>query len=204
MEKLTREPAVAGSFYPAQAAELIRQLDTYLQVSDTESPSPKAMIAPHAGYIYSGPVAATVYARLKNIKQKIERVVLLGPAHRVAFYGLALPANRFFKTPLGVVPIDLDLVNELDVAFPQVVIDDRPHAEEHSLEVHLPFLQRMLGDFKLLPLVAGRATVAEVAEVIRACWGGPETLIVISSDLSHFHNYITAVELDTNTSRAMA
>ena len=203
MEKYTREPAVAGSFYPAEAAELVRQLDTYLKVSASKDPPPKAMIAPHAGYIYSGPIAASVYVRLRNIKQKIERVILLGPAHRVAFYGLAVPANRFFKTPLGKVSVDLELVSELDSNFSQVVIDDRPHAEEHSLEVHLPFLQRVLGDFKLLPLVVGRATVTDVADVIRACWGGPETLIVISSDLSHFHDYVTAVELDSTTSRAI-
>lgn len=200
MEKQTREPAVAGLFYPDDADVLTSELDSFLDTVNSERPAPKAMIVPHAGYVYSGVVAAGAYVRLKNIQHRIERVVLLGPAHRVAFHGLAGPANQHFRTPLGTVTIDTDAVNELATRFAQVTVDDRPHADEHSLEVHLPFLQKLLGEFKLLPLVVGRATVAEVADVVRACWGGPETLVVISSDLSHFHDYASAKQRDHKTS----
>lgn len=203
MDKLTREPAVAGLFYPEDTEVLIRQLDAYLDAVDSEHTPPKAMIVPHAGYIYSGAVAASAYARLNNVNQQIERVILLGPAHRVAFHGLAAPANQEFRTPLGTVPIDTDTLGDLVSRYPQIVIDDRPHAEEHSLEVHLPFLQKLLGDFKLLPLLAGHANVNDVADVLRACWGGPETLVVISSDLSHFHDYLTAMKRDSETSASI-
>lgn len=203
MEKLIREPAVAGLFYPDDVSTLKQQLDSCLTAEMSEKSPPKAIIVPHAGYVYSGRVAASAYARLKQLNHRIERVVMLGPAHRVAFQGLAVPANHYFRTPLGVVEIDFEAVNRLACRYTQVVIDDLPHASEHSLEVQLPFLQTVLGEFKLLPFVVGRATVNEVAEVISDCWGGEETLIIVSSDLSHFHDYPTAVKRDSLTSTAI-
>lgn len=203
MDNIVREPAVSGLFYPADVAILSREIDQYLQEAESTGPAPKAMIVPHAGYIYSGPVAATAYARLINDREKIKRVILLGPAHRVGFRGLAGPLSHSFRTPLGAVQIDIEQLKQISTQFPQVIQNDRPHVEEHSLEVHLPFLQRILGDFKLVPLVVGQATADEVAEVLEALWNGPETLIVISSDLSHFHDYTTARELDSNTSAAI-
>ena len=164
-----------------------------------EAPFPKALIAPHAGYVFSGPVAATAYASLRGRAGAIRRVVLLGPAHRVALRGLALPAVDRFATPLGEIPIDPELVAAIE-GLPQVVARTDAHAFEHSLEVHLPFLQITLDPgFSLLPLVVGDARPAEVAEVLERCWGGPETLVVVSSDLSHFHSYSEASALDQTT-----
>jgi AmmeMemoRadiSam system protein B len=163
---------------------------------------PKAIIAPHAGYVYSGPIAASVYARLKPARGRITRVVLLGPAHRVGFHGLALPSADYFMTPLGRIPLDQEAVKKIS-ALPQVHVMDAAHAQEHSLEVHLPFLQESLGEFSLVPLVVGDAGPEDVAEVLDALWGGPETLIVISSDLSHYHDYKTAQKLDRATSQAI-
>jgi len=147
--------------------------------------SPKALIVPHAGYIYSGPVAASAYAQLADLRGRIRRVVLLGPTHRVYVRGLALPEAERFATPLGEVPLDREGMQRL-AGLPQVTTSAAAHQMEHSLEVQLPFLQQVLGDFQLLPLAVGEATAAEVAEVLEQVWGGDETLIVVSSDLSHF------------------
>jgi len=198
-----RDPAVAGLFYPADAEELRKQVHRFIDPHrNNNEPAPKALIAPHAGYIYSGPVAGSAYARLKKAAGSIHRVVLLGPAHRVAVRGLALPSARRFRTPLGSVAVDQALV-ETVLPLPQVSINDATHAEEHSLEVHLPFLQEVLGEFSLLPMVVGDATAEQVAEVLEAVWGGDETLIVISSDLSHYLDYDTARALDRRTSDAI-
>ncbi len=164
--------------------------------------APKAIIAPHAGYIYSGPVAATAYARLQPMRGTVERVVLLGPAHRVGFRGLALPDAVCFRTPLGEVALDEEAIAVL-ADMPQVRVLDAAHAREHSLEVHLPFLQEVLGDFRLVPLVVGEASAEEVGEALERLWDGPQTLIVVSSDLSHYHDYDTARRLDAATSRAI-
>jgi AmmeMemoRadiSam system protein B len=163
---------------------------------------PKAIIAPHAGYIYSGPIAASVYALLAPARGIIERVVLLGPTHRVAVRGLALPGVAAFATPLGTVDIDRDAVEALR-QLPQVVVSAEAHALEHSLEVHLPFLQAILGKFTLVPLAVGRAGRDEVAEVLQRLWGGPETLIVVSSDLSHYLPYADAQAVDRATAKAI-
>lgn len=198
-----RPPAVAGMFYPADAQELHRELQQMLGTAAAGAHPPKALIVPHAGYVYSGPVAASAYAQLIPLRERIRRVVLLGPAHRVAFRGLAASSASGFRTPLGDVPLDtaaLEALREL----PQVRVLDEAHAQEHSLEVQLPFLQETLGDFRLLPLVVGDATYAEVAEVLEQVWGGDETLILISSDLSHYHDYATAQRLDRATSNAIA
>ncbi|NOR18925.1 MAG: AmmeMemoRadiSam system protein B [Xanthomonadales bacterium] len=198
----TRQPAVAGSFYPADPVELSTLLDDDLTATNRPGPPPKAMIVPHAGYIYSGPVAASGYARLKPVVDQVTRVVLLGPAHRVAFKGLAIPATTTFKTPLGNIPLDTTSLREIS-RLPQVHIDDEAHRLEHSLEVHLPFLQKTLTGFTLIPVVVGDASAIEVCEVIEQLWGGPETLLIISSDLSHYHDYHTARKLDAATSQAI-
>jgi AmmeMemoRadiSam system protein B len=159
---------------------------------------PKALIVPHAGYVYSGPIAASAYARLLPGRSHIRRVVMLGPAHRVPIRGLALPGTDSFVTPLSEVPVDAEAAARLR-AMPQVCESEAAHSLEHSLEVQLPFLQTVLDEFTLVPLVVGDARPTEVAEVIERIWGGPETLIVVSSDLSHYHPYGEAVEIDRST-----
>lgn len=196
-----RAPAVAGMFYPGDAATLARDIRGFLE--EPREPGfrpgfPKAIIAPHAGYMYSGSVAASAYALLKSARGTVKRVVLLGPCHRVAARGLALPGVSAFETPLGRVPIDEDAVAMLK-GMPQVVTQPAAHAQEHSLEVHVPFLQSVLGDFKLVPLAVGFASVQDVADVIEKLWGGPETLVVVSSDLSHYLPYRDASAIDRAT-----
>lgn len=201
----TRNPAVAGMFYPGDRSELARSLAEMLGAAASvapERPVPKAIIAPHAGYVYSGPVAASVYALLSPARQTIRRVVLLGPTHRVAVRGLVLPGVSAFATPLGVVPIDAEAVAALG-ALPQVGTSMEAHALEHSLEVHVPFLQSVLERFTLLPLAVGRASAEAVSEVIDRVWGGPETLIVVSSDLSHYLPYGDAQAVDRATAKAI-
>jgi AmmeMemoRadiSam system protein B len=193
-----RPAAVAGTFYPGNAAELAAAVrgclaGTAAQVAPAASP--KALIVPHAGYVYSGPIAAGAYARLACVRSRIRRVVILGPTHRVAVRGLALPSARAFATPLGDVEVDREAVATL-AGLRQVVVSDSAHALEHSLEVQLPFLQSVLDDFRIVPLAVGDASPREVAEVLDRLWGGPETLIVVSSDLSHFHGYAQAREID--------
>jgi len=200
-----RLPAVAGLFYPRERDVLAQDVATMLDET-RERPLgpgfPKALIVPHAGYIYSGPVAANAYALLRPARGVVKRVVMLGPCHRVAVQGLALPGVDAFDTPLGRVPVDADGA-KLARTLPQVSDFPPTHAQEHSLEVQLPFLQAVLGDFSIIPLVVGAATVDEVAEVIDLLWGGPETLVVISSDLSHYHSYDEARAMDRSTVNAI-
>ena len=195
-----RQAAVAGTFYPADPAVLQKTVDELL--ADAGAPqrktAPKALIAPHAGYVYSGPVAASVYRELSGHAAGITRVVLLGPSHRVAFKGIAASSAAFYQTPLGKIPIDHEAVQKV-LSTPNVGFLDQAHAQEHSLEVHLPFLQRQLGEFTLVPLVVGEASPADVARVLDALWLGPETLVVISTDLSHFHAYSDAQHIDAQT-----
>ena len=220
-----RRPAVAGRFYPGREPDLRREVEELLGEAARESsrsgegwpgsrpdalpesaePSalrPKALIAPHAGYVYSGPVAASGYALLSPLKGSVQRVILLGPAHRWPFQGLAVSSAAGFESPLGRVPLDHEAIG-LALELPQVVVLDEAHEGEHSLEVHLPFLQTILGSFTLVPLVVGDASPEEVAEVLRLLWGGPETLVVVSSDLSHYLPYSQAVEVDELTARAI-
>lgn len=198
-----RPPAVAGLFYPAEAAQLHQQVEALLAAAQPASgPPPKALIVPHAGYVYSGPIAASAYAQLAPIAQRIRTVVLLGPAHRVALRGLALPAATHFATPLGTVEIDSEAVARLR-GLPQVIVSDTAHAAEHSLEVHLPFLQSLLPKFLLLPLVVGQADRSDVSQVLDRVWGGEDTLIVISSDLSHYLGYDQARATDRATAQAI-
>lgn len=198
-----RQPAVAGMFYPADRNELAAVVQTYLQNAQPPAgPVPKAIIAPHAGYIYSGPVAATAYAALRRVASTIRRVVLLGPSHRVPFHGLAVSTADAFMTPLGSILLDRPAIEAL-LTLPQVKALDEAHRLEHSLEVQLPFLQQSLESFTLIPIVVGEAAPREVAEVLDRVWGGDETLIVISSDLSHYQDYATAQRLDRATSDAI-
>ena len=201
MNPSIRPPAVAGAFYPGNAAVLAADVRQMLGDAPAAPPrQPKAIIAPHAGYIYSGPTAAAVYVRLAPWKGTIRRIVLLGPTHRVPVRGLAAPACTAFATPLGTIPIDQAALAAL-ADLPQVVVSDAAHAPEHSLEVHLPFLQTVLGDFTLVPLAVGHAQPEAVAEVLERLWDGAETLIVVSSDLSHFLPYAAAREIDGSTCR---
>lgn len=197
-----RSAAVAGTFYPIDRAQLAHKVRSMLATAEVGDLHPKALIAPHAGYSYSGPVAASAYAPLTPFAGQIKRVVLLGPTHRVAIHGLALPDAEAFETPLGRIDIDLAAVGQIS-HLPQVTVSPQAHALEHSLEVQLPFLQTVLPDFKLLPLAVGEASPEEVAEVLEALWGGPETLILVSSDLSHFLPYDTAQQADGITADAI-
>jgi AmmeMemoRadiSam system protein B len=197
-----RPPAVAGQFYPGEASALAEAVRQCLTLAATAGRVPKAIIVPHAGYKYSGPVAGSAYTLLYPGRGILTRVVLAGPSHRVAFRGVAVPSHSSFSTPLGTVPVDREAVDRL-LTLPQVSAIDEAHACEHSLEVHLPFLQITLAAFTLVPLVAGDASAAEVAEVFDALWGGPETLLVVSSDLSHYHDSETARRLDARTSAAI-
>ena len=198
-----RRPAVAGTFYPGSREELAETVRACLDAAGAPAEAPpKAVVAPHAGYVYSGPVAGSAYTRLAPLRGRVERVVLLGPAHRVACRGLAAPSCDAFATPLGDVPLDREALDRA-LALPQVETNDLAHADEHSLEVHLPFLQTVLGAFQLAPFVVGEAKPGEVAEVLELLWGGPETLLVVSSDLSHYHEYATARRIDAETTRAI-
>jgi len=202
----TRSPAVAGTFYPADPAALRQQIAGFLAEADNAPPAgqapPKAIIGPHAGYIYSGAVAARAYARLAAAHGTITRVVLIGPSHYVAFQGLAVDTADAWTTPAGTVSLDteaiaalrqLPMVGELEAAF----------TREHALEVHVPFLHQVLGDFRLVPIVAGNAPPEAVAAVLDALWGGPETLIVVSTDLSHYLGYAAARQTDAATAAAI-
>ena len=193
-----RPAAVAGMFYPENPQALHQEVQAYLDDAKHWDLKPKALIVPHAGYIYSGEIAAAAYATLQSIAHKISRVILLGPAHRVAVRGLALPSSNAFETPLGSVMIDAEAA-QIASRLPHVVISEAAHAMEHSLEVQLPFLQSVLGKFKLLPVLVGNATPDEVASLLECLWGGEETLIVISSDLSHYLPYQAAKTTDEKT-----
>jgi len=198
-----RPAAVAGSFYPAAPRALRSTVQRELRaVQRGPQALPKALIVPHAGYVYSGAVAASAYVWIEPLRGRIRRVLLLGPAHRVPVRGLAVPAAEVFETPLGPVAVDREAISEI-ASLPQVRVSDPAHAFEHSLEVQLPFLQELLGGFALVPLVVGDASPDEVAAVLERLWGGDETLIVVSSDLSHYHDYATARRLDAETTRAI-
>ena len=197
-----RPAVVAGKFYPGAPTVLKGDVRAYVDDAATRLPEgavqPKAVIVPHAGYVYSGAVAGSAYARIAAGRDTIRRVVLFGPTHRVPIRGLALPSARAFATPLGDIDVDREAVAAA-LALPCVCESDAAHAFEHSLEVQLPFLQEVLGQFTIVPFAVGDATPREVADVIRLLWGGPETLIVVSSDLSHSHGYIEARALDSAT-----
>ncbi len=201
----TRPASVAGIFYPAQGQVLQRHLDAYLLDSpcqQQQSRCPKVLVVPHAGYKYSASIAASAYNQLQPFGKQIKRVVLLGPAHRVPLDGIALPDSDRFATPLGEVEIDAQL-RAMVADLPQVVCWQQAHADEHSLEVQLPFLQQLLADFTLLPLVVGRCPAEQVQQLLDLVWGGDETLVVVSSDLSHYLSYTQACRVDRSTSEQL-
>jgi len=198
-----RRAAVAGRFYPDDAARLTSTIENLLAAAERgDGPPPKALIAPHAGYVYSGPIAASAYARVRASADCISRVILLGPCHRVAVQGVALSSADYFETPLGTIEIDQLALQEIR-PLPQVTTFDQTHELEHSLEVHLPFLQVILGQFQLVPLVVGETSPAVVRDVLETVWGGDETLVVVSSDLSHYLDYDSACERDRQTALAI-
>jgi len=196
-----RRPAVAGSFYPAAAPALRRAIDESFAAArpapDDPVP-PKAIVVPHAGYVYSGPIAASAYRSLAGVRATIRRVLLLGPCHRVSIRGMAVPSVDAFETPLGLVRVD-PAARAAALGVPRVMVDDLAHADEHSLEVQLPFLQTVLDDFTVLPVAVGHAEPDEVAALLDELWGGPETLVVVSTDLSHYHRYAVADQRDAGT-----
>lgn len=200
-----RPAAVAGTFYPDDAHDLrlvVQHCIDRAVPAQPDAPVPKALVVPHAGLVYSGPIAASAYLRLSPVHTSIRRVVLLGPSHRVRLRGLALSSAEGWSTPLGIVPLDMSaaaILADLDY----VSTDDHAHGPEHSLEVQLPFLQSLLDDFELIPIVVGAASPDEVATVIERLWGGPETVVLVSTDLSHYHPYDEAVELDARTAAAI-
>lgn len=198
-----RKAAVAGRFYEADATRLQQQVNALLKAAaatagGADRGSPKVLIVPHAGYMYSGLTAARAYQHLRPRRAQIERVLLLGPAHRVYLQGMAVPSVDGFATPLGEIPLDREGIDAISV-LPDVCVEDEAHREEHALEVQLPFLQSVLGTFSLIPVVVGYGDPDSVARVVDALWGGPETLVVISTDLSHFHSYDEAAKLDKRT-----
>ncbi len=198
-----RPPAVAGLFYPDDAGELREAVSEYLrQHSAPATPSPKALIVPHAGYIYSGGVAAAAYATVASLRRAVRRIVLIGPSHRVYLRGMALPTAASFATPLGRIEIDGELKSLL-LQRGDVVEADAPHAQEHCLEVQLPFLQMLFDDFTLLPVVLGSIAPEHVAAALAQVWGDATTLVLVSSDLSHYHGYEEARQIDAATSAAI-
>jgi AmmeMemoRadiSam system protein B len=200
-KKTIRPAAVAGSFYPLNPCTLSEAVEEFL-----ESPQaahdlvPKALIAPHAGYPFSGPIAGSAFGSVNSVTQK---VVLIGPAHRAQFTGMALAEASVFDTPLGPVPVHLETIEQL-ATLPFVSFLSAAHAQEHSLEVELPFLQRILGEFSIIPVLVGTASDDDVAALLDLVWGGPETIIVVSSDLSHYNDYATAQAIDRRTAEVIA
>ena len=209
VNKTVRPPAVAGSFYPDDQDALVRMVDRMLgaaerrQAENTDMAALKALIVPHAGYRYSGEIAAAAYALLQQIRERISRVLLIGPAHRVRVQGLAISGADYFATPLGSIPIDVDSVKQCLEKIDFVSISNKAHQQEHSLETQLPFLQRCLGRFSLVPVLVGSARPEQVAECLEFLWGGAETIVLISSDLSHFLPYNEAKRIDDFTCNAI-
>ncbi|MCP4360542.1 MAG: AmmeMemoRadiSam system protein B [Chloroflexi bacterium] len=199
-----RQSAVSGTFYPAESTRLQEMVQRFLDtaVLTPTSQPPKAIIAPHAGYIYSGPIAGSAFKPLVGQMAWVRRVVIIGPAHTMTVRGLATVSADVFQTPLGAVPVGKEGIEAIR-PLPQIQVNDAAHIQEHGLEVMLPFLQTIASQFAIVPLVAGSTTGQEVAEVLERLWGGPETLIVISSDLSHYYDYATAKRLDAATAKAI-
>ena len=196
---MNRQPAVAGTFYPANSQQLQQSVNRLLEDAKTQEPPPKAIIAPHAGFVYSGAIAASAYSRLIQTRKTITQVILIGPSHRFAFNGLAISRSKSYSTPLGEIAVDTAAVNDI-ACLDFVEYVEQAHRYEHCLEVQLPFLQTVLDSFTIVPIVAGDATPEQVSTVLKMLWNGPQTLIVISSDLSHFHDYKTAQKIDQKTS----
>ena len=200
---MNRPPAVANQFYPGNPERLQQTVANLISASKRSALSPKALIAPHAGYMYSGPIAASAYTHLYNIAEPIKTGVLIGPSHRVRLEGLAASRAVCFETPLGDVRVNQEENARLMNRFEWVHYNDNAHALEHGLEVQLPFLQTMLDDFTIVPLVCGDSLPEQVSTVLNILGEDRKTFIVISSDLSHFHDYSTACFVDKVTTEAI-
>lgn len=197
-----RRPAVANMFYPGDPVQLARMVDMFLSEAEPTKERPVAIISPHAGYIYSGAIAASAYSPFVGNKTPIKSVILVGPSHRVAFEGMALPEYESFNTPLGRMNLDMDLADHI-ADMTGVVQMSEPHLMEHSLEVQLPFLQRINPDLKIVPILIGRVSPELIADVMEPYIGRDDVLIVASSDLSHYHDYETARKMDRETAKAI-
>ncbi len=196
-----RPPSQAGRFYAADSTELRGEVEGLLaDVPPTDLASPKAVIAPHAGYVFSGPIAASAYAAFRPQADAVRRIILLGPSHHATFQGFAIPSCAAFSTPLGNIPLDLETL-ALMAQRSDVRELDSAHIPEHSLEVHVPFLQVVFAEFQLTPVLVGQASVAETSRLLDSLWNGHETRVIVSSDLSHFHDYRTAQALDAATAK---
>lgn len=202
IQSKVRKPAVAGLFYPDTPSALLDEVRQFIGSAVSAGHVPKALIAPHAGYVYSGPIAGTAYARIAPARHSVWRVVVMSPSHRVGFDGLALPSSDAFATPLGDVDVDPEL-KERALKHRRVRVYDAAHAMEHGIEVHLPFLQVVLDRVSVLPVVVGDAKPETVRDLLLDVWGGPETVVIVSSDLSHYLDYDTACRLDRATSVAI-
>ncbi len=200
---MNRKPVVSDLFYPGDPVLLKQEVSDFIKASHRSDLSPKALIAPHAGYIYSGPIAASAYTHLQNLKNEIKTVLLIGPSHRVHVDGLAASSAESFETPLGKVPVDQKVNARLMDKFNFVRYNDDAHQPEHCLEVQLPFLQTVLKDFEMVPLLFGDSSPEQISDVLETLWEDTATLIVISSDLSHYHDYQTARQIDENTTKAI-
>lgn len=200
---IIRQPAVAGSFYPADPNKLQNMVRDFLVAAKEELSIPKAIIAPHAGYIYSGSIAANAYACLAKVCSTIQRVVLVGASHHVYFTTVAASGADCFATPLGQIKVDQTALAKIS-SFIDVQVLNEAHVAEHSLEVQLPFLQTVLKNFTIVPLLVCAGSIEQIAKAIELLWGGNETLVVVSSDLSHYHDYETAQKLDQKTAQAVA
>ena len=200
---MNRESIVAGRFYSEDPTLLRQNISDFINASHRRDICPKALIAPHAGYIYSGPVAASAYTHLQNVNDTIDTVLLIGPAHRVYVDGLAASSAEFFETPLGNIPVNRKITARLIEQFDFVRYNDEAHQPEHSLEVQLPFLQTLLRNFKIVPLLFGNSSTRQVSNVLETFWDDAATFIVISSDLSHYHDYQTACLIDKATTEAI-
>ena len=197
-----RSPAVAGTFYPAAPDALDRVVRAALGAARVDQVAAKAIVAPHAGYVYSGPIAGSSFQSVAHLGNQITRVVLIGPTHRMYFSGIAVPAAAGLATPLGTVAVDAAGV-DLALGDPEVHLLDAAFDNEHALEVELPFIRVLFRRAAVVPLIVGDASAEAVERVLALLWGGPETLIVVSSDLSHYHNYEAARALDLGTSQAI-
>jgi len=193
-----REPAVAGSFYSKSKEALQLELTDLMPIAPNSGLDVKALIVPHAGYFYSGAVAAHAFSYIRELEIKPKKVILLGPNHRVGLSGCAIPSYEDFITPLGKVPVDRKLCNKL-VEKGLVIENDNVHTWEHSLEVQLPFLQHCLGDFDILPILVGQSEAENIVTILTFLLEQDDFLIIVSSDLSHFHPQATAVQIDENT-----
>jgi AmmeMemoRadiSam system protein B len=202
MQQQVRAMAVAGRFYPAEAEELRQAVEGFIaRAADGERGGVRAIVAPHAGYLYSGPIAGVAFRAIAALKGEVRRVVVIGPAHHVGFRGIAVASATHFATPLGNIPLDRAAIDSL-ADLRQVVINDAAHAPEHALEVELPFLIATLGLLPIVPLLIGRASDEDVVAVLQRLWDAT-TLVIVSTDLSHYHDDATARRLDGVTAAAV-